>query len=57
MELGVGWDGKFRARASRGWPGESAVGDNLGKSSGGRANEMPLDSRVLYDTDPAAAVG
>lgn len=31
----------------------SAVRDSLGKSSGGRANEMPLDRRVLYDTDPA----
>lgn len=35
----------------------SAVKDNLGKSSGGRANEIPLDRRVLYDTDPAVTVG
>lgn len=29
----------------------------LGKGPGGRANEVSLDNRVLYDTDPAVTVG
>ena len=36
---------------------ESVVQDSYGKVQAGRTNEVSLDNRVLYDTDPAVTVG